>query len=123
MGALALRAGRSDLSTRAGVELGARVRMGWNGGSISERVPNRHEIVMQGTSAELLADEWHLTREELDAYSLESHRRATAASDAGKFEREIIPIQLPGASNSLLQAAGAAPTAPPHAKKRLLQAE
>jgi acetyl-CoA acetyltransferase family protein len=69
--------------------------MGSNGGSISEQVTDRHEIVMQGTSAELLADEWQLTREELDAYALESHRRALAASDEGKFEREIIPIELP----------------------------
>jgi acetyl-CoA acyltransferase len=78
----------------AGVEMMSRVPMGSNGGSISEQVTDRHEIVMQGTSAELLADEWHLTREEVDAYSLESHRRALAASDAGKFEREIIPIEL-----------------------------
>jgi len=50
---------------------------------------------MQGTSAELLAREWSLTRAQCDAYSLESHRRAVAASDAGRFEREIIPVQLP----------------------------
>ena len=54
---------------------------------------------MQGTSAELLAEEWHLSREALDAYSLESHRRAIAASDDGRFEHEIVPIELPdGAS-------------------------
>jgi acetyl-CoA acetyltransferase family protein len=58
-------------------------------------VTDRHDIVMQGMSAELLAEEWNLSREELDAYSLESHRRAIAASDAGKFEGEIIPIELP----------------------------
>jgi acetyl-CoA acetyltransferase family protein len=52
---------------------------------------------MQGTSAELLAAEWNLSREALDAYSLESHRRALAASDEGKFEREIVPIELPEA--------------------------
>jgi acetyl-CoA acetyltransferase family protein len=93
--AAAIMAGQLDLVVSAGVEMMSRVPMGSNGGSISEQVTNRHEIVMQGTSAELLADEWHLTREELDAYSLESHRRALAASDAGKFEREIIPIELP----------------------------
>jgi acetyl-CoA acetyltransferase family protein len=69
--------------------------MGSNGGSISERVTERYDIVMQGTSAELLADEWHLSREGLDAYSLESHRRALAASDGGKFDREIVAIELP----------------------------
>jgi acetyl-CoA acyltransferase len=109
--AAAIMAGQLDLVVSAGVEMMSRVPMGSNGGSISEQVTGRHEIVMQGTSAELLADEWHLTRAELDAYSLESHRRALAASDEGKFEREIIPIELPG--NSLLQAAGA-PTAPAH---------
>jgi acetyl-CoA acetyltransferase family protein len=69
--------------------------MGSNGGSISERVTDRHEIVMQGTSAELLAEEWALGREALDAYSLESHRRAAAAIDDGKFDQEIVPIELP----------------------------
>jgi acetyl-CoA acyltransferase len=93
--AAAIMAGQLDLVVSAGVEMMSRVPMGSNGGSISERVTDRHEIVMQGTSAELLADEWHLTREEVDAYSLESHRRALAASDEGKFEREIIPIELP----------------------------
>jgi acetyl-CoA acetyltransferase family protein len=93
--AAAIMAGQLDLVVSAGVEMMSRVPMGSNGGSISEQVTDRHEIVMQGTSAELLADEWQLTREELDAYALESHRRALAASDEGKFEREIIPIELP----------------------------
>jgi acetyl-CoA acetyltransferase family protein len=92
--------------------------MGSNGGSISELVTDRYEIVMQGTSAELLAREWELTREALDAYSLESHRRAIAASDGGKFEREIVPIELPAApgdaaGGNVAQAGGAAVAAPP----------
>jgi acetyl-CoA acyltransferase len=93
--AAAVMAGQLDLVVSAGVEMMSRVPMGSNGGSISERVTERHEIVMQGTSAELLAQEWGLTREALDAYSLESHRRAIAASDAGNFDREIVPIELP----------------------------
>ena len=93
--AAAVLAGQLDLVVSAGVEMMSRVPMGSNGGSISERVTERYDIVMQGTSAELLADEWHLSREELDAYSLESHRRALSASDGGKFDREIIAIELP----------------------------
>jgi acetyl-CoA acyltransferase len=93
--AAAVAAGQLDLVVSAGVEMMSRVPMGSNGGSLSERVTDRHEIVMQGTSAELLAREWNLSRESLDAYSLESHRRAVSASDAGKFEREIVPIELP----------------------------
>ncbi|HEX4525586.1 MAG TPA: thiolase family protein [Gaiellaceae bacterium] len=116
--AAAVLAGQLDLVVSAGVEMMSRVPMGSNGGSISERVTERYEIVMQGTSAELLADEWKLSREALDAYSLESHRRALAASDGGKFVREIIPIELPDApqpaevSNTVLQARGAAVAAP-----------
>jgi acetyl-CoA acyltransferase len=117
--AAAVMAGQLDVVVSAGVEMMSRVPMGSNGGSISEQVTDRHEIVMQGTSAELLADEWHLTREELDAYSLESHRRALAASDEGKFEREIIPIELPevaggstGLSVESTQSGGAAVAAP-----------
>ena len=73
----------------------SRVPMGSNGGSISDEVTSRHEIVMQGTSAELLAKEWAIPRDALDAYSLESHRRAIAATDEGRFEGEIAPIELP----------------------------
>jgi acetyl-CoA acetyltransferase family protein len=94
-GAAVIMAGQLDLVVSAGVEMMSRVPMGSNGGSISEQVTDRYDIVMQGTSAELLAREWNLSREALDAYSLESHRRALAASDEGKFEREIIPIELP----------------------------
>ena len=93
--AAAVMAGQLDLVGSAGVEMMSRVPMGSNGGSISERVTDRFEIVMQGTSAELLAEEWGLSREELDAFSLESHRRAIAASDSGRFDREIVPIELP----------------------------
>jgi acetyl-CoA acyltransferase len=96
-GATAVMAGQLDVVVSAGVEMMSRVPMGSNGGSISERVTDRFQIVPQGISAELLAQEWNLTREALDAYALESHRRALAASDSGKFEHEIVPIELPAA--------------------------
>ena len=57
----------------------SRVPMGSSGGDLSEKLLDRWEIVPQGISAELIAEEWSLSREELDAYSLESHRRAVAA--------------------------------------------
>ena len=93
--AAAVAAGQLDLVVSAGVEMMSRVPMGSNGGSLSDEVTSRHEIVMQGTSAELLAKEWGIGREPQDAYSLESHRRALAASDEGRFEREIVPVDLP----------------------------
>jgi acetyl-CoA acetyltransferase family protein len=116
--AAAVMAGQLDLVVSAGVEMMSRVPMGSNGGSISERVTDRYDIVMQGTSAELLAREWQLDRESLDAYSLESHRRAIAASDGGLFEHEIVPIELPaadsnGAPEQTGRAGGTAVAAPP----------
>jgi acetyl-CoA acyltransferase len=92
--AAAVASGQLDLVVSAGVEMMSRVPMGSNGGSVSSEVTSRHEIVMQGTSAELLAQEWGIGREAQDAYSLESHRRAIAASDGGRFEGEIVPIEL-----------------------------
>ena len=94
-GAAAVMAGQLDVVVSAGVEMMSRVPMGSNGGSISGEVTDRFRIVPQGISAELLAQEWNLSREALDAYALESHRRALAASDGGLFEREIVPIRLP----------------------------
>jgi acetyl-CoA acetyltransferase family protein len=98
--AAAVMAGQLDVVVSAGVEMMSRVPMGSNGGDLSDLVTDRFQIVPQGISAELLAQEWDLSREELDAYSLESHRRALAASDEGRFEGEIVPIDLPEAPSS-----------------------
>jgi acetyl-CoA acetyltransferase family protein len=92
--AAAIQAGHLDLVVSAGVETMSRVPMGSSGGDLSDRLLERWEIVPQGISAELIAEEWGLTREELDTYSLESHRRALAAIDEGRFANEIAPIEV-----------------------------
>jgi acetyl-CoA acyltransferase len=92
--AAAIRAGQLDLVVSAGVEMMSRVPMGSNGGDLSDVLLDRWEIVPQGISAEVIAEEWGFTREELDAYSLESHRRAIAAIDEGRFENEIVPAEV-----------------------------
>ena len=92
--ATAISSGQLNLVVSAGVEMMSRVPMGSNGGDLSDKLLDRWEIVPQGISAEVIADEWGLSREELDAFSLESHRRATAAGDEGHFEGEIVPIDL-----------------------------
>jgi acetyl-CoA acyltransferase len=92
--AAAIQAGHLDLVVSAGVETMSRVPMGSSGGDLSGTLLERWEIVPQGISAEVIADEWGLTREELDAYSLESHRRALAAIEGGRFEHEIVPIEV-----------------------------
>jgi acetyl-CoA acetyltransferase family protein len=92
--AAAIWSGQLDLVVAAGVEMMSRVPMGSNGGDLSDKLLERWQIVPQGISAEAIADEWNLSREELDAFSLESHRRAIAATDEGRFENEIIPVEL-----------------------------
>ncbi len=92
--ATAIWSGQLDLVVSAGVEMMSRVPMGSNGGELSEKLTDRWQIVPQGISAELIAQEWNLSREALDEYSLRSHERALAATEAGKFENEIVPIDL-----------------------------
>jgi acetyl-CoA acyltransferase len=83
-----------DVVVSAGVEMMSRVPMGSNGGDLSSLLTDRWQIVPQGISAEVIAEEWGLSREQLDAFSLESHRRAVAAIDEGRFEREIVPVEV-----------------------------
>ena len=92
--AAAIASGQLDLVVSAGVEMMSRVPMGSNGGDLSAKLLERWQIVPQGISAEAIADEWGLSREELDRYSLESHRRAVAAIDGGRFEREVITVEV-----------------------------
>jgi len=92
--ATAISSGQLDVVVSAGVEMMSRVPMGSNGGDLSAELLDRWKIVPQGISAEVIADEWGFSREELDAFALRSHRRATAAADEGRFDVEIVPIDL-----------------------------
>ena len=111
--AAAIWSGQLDLVVSAGVEMMSRVPMGSNGGDLSDALLERWQIVPQGISAEALAEEWNLSREELDAYSLESHRRAIRAIDEGRFENELIPIELPGTAEPSPVGLGPAPDGTP----------
>ena len=113
----AVRAGQFDVVVAAGVESMSRVPMGSNGGDLSERLTERWQIVPQGISAEVIAAEWGLTREALDAYSLESHRRALAAIDEGRFESEIVPVETAAAGAAVLVAVDEAPRRDTSAEK------
>jgi acetyl-CoA acyltransferase len=98
-GAAAIQAGHLDVVVAAGVESMSRVPMLSNLGpegfaGLHEKIAIRWPIVPQGISAEEIAREWNLSRDQLDAYALESHRRALAAIDEGRFEGEIVPIPL-----------------------------
>jgi acetyl-CoA acyltransferase len=107
--ATAVWSGQLDLVVSAGVEMMSRVPMGSGGGDLSNRLLERWEIVPQGISAEVIAEEWGFTREELDTFSLESHRRAVAAIDEGRFENEIIPVELENPHTGVLFAVDETP--------------
>src|ERR671919_83564 len=92
--ATAVWSGQLELVVSAGAEMMSRVPMGSSGGDLSDKLLDRWQIVPQGVSAEVIAEEWNITREELDAFSLESHRRAVRAIDEGRFANEVVPIDL-----------------------------
>jgi acetyl-CoA acyltransferase len=92
--ATAIWSGQLDLVVSAGAEMMSRVPMGSGGGDLSDKLLDRWQIVPQGISAEVIAEEWGLSREELDTYSLQSHRRAVRAIDEGRFANEVVPVDL-----------------------------
>jgi acetyl-CoA acetyltransferase family protein len=92
--AAAVWSGQEDLVVSGGVEMMSRVPMGSNNGSMSDKVHDRFQIVMQGISSDLIAEKWQLRREDLDGYAYESHMRAARAIDEGRFAGEIVPIEL-----------------------------
>ena len=97
--ASAIQAGHLDLVVAAGIENMSRVPMGSNLGEagwsgFSEKLLDQWQIVPQGISAEVIAEEWGLSRESLDEYSYGSHMRAARAIDEGRFEREIVPVEV-----------------------------
>jgi acetyl-CoA C-acetyltransferase len=49
-----------------------------------------------GNAAEFIADEYEVTRQAMDQFALQSHQKAIEAQDAGRFEAEIVPVEIPG---------------------------
>ena len=90
-------AGHADVAIAAGVESMSRTPMMSDGGQVPDSITETYNIVSQGLSAEMIAQQWEITREQQDAYALESQARAIAARAAGKFDREILPIEVTGA--------------------------
>ncbi|QHE51291.1 thiolase family protein [Pontibacillus sp. HMF3514] len=88
-------AGDMDITIGAGVENMTKVPIlsDGNQSTIPDSVHEKYDIVHQGVSAELIAEKYGMTREELDAYSYESHQRAIRATEEGRFQREILPIE------------------------------
>jgi acetyl-CoA acyltransferase len=96
-------AGAYDVVIAAGVEvmtrtpMGASVVKGEMGWPFSPPMQSRYEetgLPPQGIGAEMIADEYDISREDLDAFGAESQKRAAQATEEGRFEREIIPVPV-----------------------------
>ena len=95
-------AGAYDVVVAAGVEVMSRVPMGASmidgkygfpfGPKVGARYADQGGLVPQGISAELIADQWDLSREDLDRYGVRSQEFARRATNEGRFEREILPV-------------------------------
>jgi len=92
-------AGAYDVVIAAGVESMTRVPMGASitpgsmpfGAGMMQRYP---ALVPQGISAEMIAEKWNLSREQLDEFSVQSHLRAATATAEGRFDNEIVPVAV-----------------------------
>ncbi len=106
--AQAVMSGTQDMVIAAGVESMTRVPMGTpfllpaqagiGTGPWTRRIRDRYGVAefSQFTGAEMIADKYGFTREELDQFALESHRKAARASQDGAFDAEIVPVPVDG---------------------------
>lgn len=106
MGALMIEAGEADILVAGGTEsdsnrphLMEKARVAYQVAPpqwlVRRTAPGALNVSM-GTTAENLGRKYHITREECDAFALESHRKAAAAQAAGRFDAQTIPVTVPG---------------------------
>jgi len=96
--AQAVMAGAMDVVIGAGVESMSRVPIGSTtdpgpGEAYGPMYRQRYQLVHQGECAEEIARRWNVGRSDMDVFALESHRRAAAAADQGRFKNEIVPLE------------------------------
>lgn len=101
--AQAIMSGTQDIIIAGGIEAMSRTPIGSNmalgsamafGPRMLERYKDKGGIVPQGISAEMIADLWNISRDELDEYSYRSHMRAQRAKSENRFDNEIIPVAI-----------------------------
>jgi acetyl-CoA C-acetyltransferase len=95
MAAAKVKSGEADFAVGGGIEAMSRVPMGSDGGAWpvdpSSAFPTY--FVPQGVSADMIATKYGFSRDDVDAYSMESHKRAAAAWAAGRFSKSVIPVK------------------------------
>ncbi len=94
--AQAILSGDMEVVVAAGIENMTRIPMfaNWKDMEFSPELTSRYEMILQGLSAERVADQWGFSRQELDELAVLSHQKSKAAQSEGKFEKEIMPIEI-----------------------------
>ncbi|MDX2305959.1 MAG: acetyl-CoA C-acetyltransferase [Microscillaceae bacterium] len=87
--------GQADMIVAGGIESMSRVPMGSDGGALftNPDLIGKHKMVPQGISADLIATKYGFTREELDRFAVESHKRASEARSKGHFKKSLIAVK------------------------------
>ncbi len=95
LGAMQIRGGAGQAYVTGGVEMMSRVPMGADGAAVAVDPELAHKIyfVPQGISADIIATEYGFSREDVDAYAMESQRRTKIAQDEGRFNKSLITIK------------------------------
>jgi acetyl-CoA C-acetyltransferase len=95
MAAAKVKSGEADMAIGGGVECMSRVPMGSNGGawSTDPSIATKSYFVPQGISADVIATKWGFSRDDVDAYAVESQRRAARAWKEGRFKKSILPVK------------------------------
>ena len=95
MAAAQVMSGQAQMSIGGGVESMSRVPMGSDGGAMAAdpSVAIKNYFVPQGISADMIASKWGFTRDDVDAYAVESQQRAKKAWDEKRFDKSITPVK------------------------------
>ncbi|NGM68387.1 thiolase family protein [Natronolimnobius sp. AArcel1] len=98
----AIAAGNRDAIIAGGVENMSRVQMGDNMGSVHPGMADLYNVgeLQMGMTAEKVAEEYDITREQQDEYAAQSQQRAVDATESGRFDDEIVPIETNVASET-----------------------
>ena len=90
-----VKSGEADFAVGGGVEAMSRVPMGSDGGAwpVDPESAFKTYFVPQGVSADMIASKYGFSRDDVDAYSVESHKRAAAAWADGRFSKSVVPVK------------------------------
>lgn len=88
-------AGEADMAIGGGIESMSRVPMGSNGGAwpVDPKIALKSYFAPQGVGADTIATKWGFSRDDVDAYAVESQKRAAQAWKEGRFSKSIIPVK------------------------------